>query len=220
MAGGEGPPAGRPRGRPELRRAVARAARQLFIERGYDRASLDEIARRAQVSKPTIYAHYGDKAALFSHVLSEACSQLLAPIVDAAGIEQPAAQVLADLARSYRRTVLAPEMLALHRRVIAEADRFPDIGRQFFAAGPAVAHAGLADFLAARHARGEIHCPEPEIAAEIFAAMVLGPLRLRLLFGVSCAESGIDPDRELDLALRIFATGMDPARPGPDRAAG
>jgi TetR/AcrR family transcriptional regulator, mexJK operon transcriptional repressor len=190
------------------RDAVERAARELFIERGFDGVSVDEIARRAGVSKPTIYAHFGDKAGLFTYILEGACARLLAPIVDPTAEQRPIAEVLVDLAYSYTRTVLAPDVLSLHRLFMAEAERFPDLSRRYYAAGPETAHRALAAFLKARSELGEIACANPMMAAEQFAGLVLGPMRLKLLFAVERSPDWDVVDAYSREAIALFLTGV------------
>lgn len=194
------------------REAVEQAARELFIERGFDGVSVDEIARRARVSKPTIYAHYGDKSRLFIHILEEACTQLLTTIVEPATEQRSVPEVLLDLAYRYTRTVLAPEVLSLHRLFIAEAERFPELGRRYYAAGPETAHRALAEFLSNRANAGEIVCPSPTMAAEQFAGLVLSPFRLKFLFAVEGSADWDVVDIYSRAAVSMFVAGLSATR--------
>lgn len=195
------------------RQAVERAARELFVQQGYERTSVDEIARRAGVSKPTIYAHFGDKAGLFSHILVDACSRLLRPIVGTESDTRPIAEVLLDFARIYTRTVLAPEVIALHRLFIAEAERFPELGQRYYAAGPRAVHAEIARFLRRRAALGEIACADPDMTASQFAATVLTPARLELLFRVTDEPNWTEVDRYSAAAVDALVVSLRPAGP-------
>ena len=190
------------------RDAVERAARELFVEKGFEGASVDEIARRARVSKPTIYAHFGGKEGLFVHILETACNRLLAPIVEADAENRPVREVLIDLAYAYTRTVLAKEVLSLHRLFIAEAERFPALGRRYFQAGPHTAHLGLAAFLEKRSNAGELLCDDPLMAAEQFAGIVLSPIRLKLLFAAQAEPDWDTVDRYSESAVSIFLSGL------------
>jgi len=144
--------------------------------------SVDEIARRARVSKPTSYAYFGSKEELFVHVLETACSRLLASIIAPNAEVRPLEDVLLDLAHAHRRAVLALRVVSLHRLFIAEAERFPSLGQRYYAAGPGAAHIDLVEFLARRAEAGEIVCPDPLMAAELFAGLILSPKCLKLLF--------------------------------------
>lgn len=203
-----GPDAGKARAprRTSSREAVESAARELFMEKGFDGTSVDEIARRARVSKPTIYAHFGGKEGLFVHVLEAACSCLLAPIIAPTAEVRPLEDVLLDLAHAYTRAVLAPEVVSLHRLFVSEAERFPALGQRYYATGPGAAHTGLAEFLARRAAAGEIVCPDPLMAAELFAALVLSPMRLKLLFAVELAPDWDQVDAYSRTSVAMFTS--------------
>jgi AcrR family transcriptional regulator len=203
-----GPNAGNARAprRTGSREAVESAARALFIEKGFDGTSVDEIARRARVSKPTIYAHFGGKEGLFVHVLEAACSRLLAPIIAPTAEVRPVEDVLLDLAHAYTRAVLAPEVISLHRLFVAEAERFPALGQRYYAAGPGAAHLGLAEFLAKRAEAGEIVCRDPLMAAELFAGLVLSPMRLKLLFAVELAPDWDQVDAYSRASVAMFTS--------------
>lgn len=200
------------------REAVESAARALFIEKGFEGTSVDEIARRARVSKPTIYAHFGGKEGLFIHVLEVACSRLLAPIIAPAAEVRPIDDVLHDLAHAYTRAVLAPEVVSLHRLFVAEAERFPALGQRYYAAGPGAAHHGLAEFLARRAEAGEIVCPDPLMAAELFAGLVLSPMRLKLLFAVESAPDWDQVDAYSRVSVAMFAGYLKKSSPHPAKS--
>lgn len=205
--------------RSSSREAVESAARELFIEKGFEGTSVDEIARRARVSKPTIYAHFGGKEGLFVHVLEGVCLRLLAPIIDPAAETKPFEDVLHDLAHAYTRAVLAPDVVSLHRLFVAEAERFPALSRRYYAVGPGTAHLGLAEFLARRAQAGEIACPDPQMAAELFAGLVLGPMRLKLLFAVEPSPDWERVDAYAREAVAMFVRHMThaPARRGVEQ---
>lgn len=211
MTGEAAPQSDPPSRRRGARDAVERAARELFVQNGYSGTSIDEIARRAGVSKPTIYAHFGDKAGLFTHILEAACTRLLKPIVDTAADTRPVGEVLRDFAFAYTRTVLSPQVLALHRLFIGEAERFPELGQKYYASGPQAVHAELAAFLRRRAASGEIRCADPDMMASQFAAVVLTPMRLKLLFAVADQPDWTEVDRFSESAVRMFTKTLEAA---------
>lgn len=190
------------------RERVAKVARDLFITHGFAGVSIDEIARRARVSKPTIYAHFGDKERLFLHILETACAKLIAPLVseDARGL--PIADVLRHHAHHYSRAVLAPEVVALHRLCVGEALRFPSISRRYFEQGPEMAHKALAAFLQERADAGEINCPDCDLAAWHYASLVIATTRTRLLFRVDEVPQWQEIDRLVESAVELFLRGI------------
>lgn len=190
------------------RERVAKVARDLFIAHGFEGVSIDEIARRAHVSKPTIYAHFGDKEQLFRHILETACTRLIAPLVSQDARGRPIGEVLRNHAHHYSRAVLAPEVVALHRLCVGEALRFPSISRHYFEQGPEMAHKVLAAFLQERADAGEIDCPDCDLAAWHYASLVIATARTRLLFRVDNTPQWQEVDRMVASAVELFVRGI------------
>lgn len=186
------------------RERVAKVAKDLFVAHGFAGVSIDEIARRARVSKPTIYAHFGDKERLFLHILETACARLIAPLVSEDARGRPIAEVLRNHAHHYSRAVLAPEVVALHRLCVGEALRFPSISRRYFEQGPEMAHKALATFLQERADAGEIECPDCDLAAWHYASLVIATARTRLLFRVDDTPHWPEIDRMVASAVELF----------------
>jgi AcrR family transcriptional regulator len=124
----------------EKDRAIVLAAREHFLRDGFAGASMDGIAKSAGVSVKTIYSHFADKEELFSKVMIAACTDHLL------SEELPSDEVLAQrfvwfreanqrglmaAGREYLRHLLSEEQLALYRVVTSEANRFPELGRQY-----------------------------------------------------------------------------------------
>ncbi len=168
------------------RAAILDGARSVFTAQGFGGASMDAIAEAAGVSKMTLYRYFASKEALFASLIGELCEEIVAPgpDLDPAGLAP--ADALAAFARRLLRTVYAPETLALHRLVLAEVGRFPELGRLFYESGPERNISALADYLAA-HANDpslRIGSGGPRAAAEQFFELVRGYAHLRLLLGI------------------------------------
>lgn len=195
------------RGRRDARLSVLQAASQVFVERGFEGASIDLIAQRAGVSKPTIYSHFAGKEELFVEILNQVCDNLAAPMVEDGAQSEDLETVLLRIADTYAKTVLRPEVIALHRLFVAEAERFPELSRRYFEAGPDRAHRSFADFLKVRMKKGEIRNEDPLALAELFAAMIVNPLRMKLLFAVTQEVDRKALDRYCRLTVRLFLRG-------------
>jgi TetR/AcrR family transcriptional regulator, mexJK operon transcriptional repressor len=189
------------------REAVELAARALFFKEGYQGVSVDEIARAAGVSKPTLYHHFGGKEELFVHILNSACARLLAPIFDPASETRPVSEVMLDLAHIYTRTVLDPEIIKLHRLFVSEADRFPELSRRYYRTGAQAVYDSLEAFLRARAGTGEIVCPFPEISAVHFTSLVINPMRLQMMFAIRAKPDWDEVDRFSGEAVALFLAG-------------
>ena len=114
------------------RRAIMQAALRLFLTRGYDGTSMDDVAMTATVSKPTVYKHFADKEQLFSQIVLSTTDQavgLVQMVTETFADTENVEQSLRDLARQFMEKLMEPDVLRLRRLVIATADRFPDVGR-------------------------------------------------------------------------------------------
>jgi AcrR family transcriptional regulator len=111
----------------EVEERILDAAAKVFLERGFEGASVDEIADVARAGKPTIYARFSGKEALFTAVMArtvrEVTSSFESIVPRGATIEER----LASIGVAILRKVLVVEMVGLIRAAVAEARRFPDV---------------------------------------------------------------------------------------------
>ena len=194
-----------PVGMPEKRRKILDAARKVFAEHGFERASVDQIATRAGVSKATVYNHFADKKALFVAAVVEATDELSTHLK--ACLECSAGDVEAAL-RAIGEEIMAlwlsPSTSALYRQAIAEAARLPEIGRMVFERGTQAIYDAVASHLARWSAAGALDIDDPRAAAITFVALCHGDLVTRMRLGV--LEYPVDGAvREtVDRAVRTF----------------
>jgi AcrR family transcriptional regulator len=171
--------------RTEARRnAIVEAATELFKEMGYERASMNELAKRFGGSKATLYGYFRSKEELFSAVvetvatghLLDAAQELAVEVVDG----QPTLE--AQLTRFGERMldVLTHDesALAVYRMVVAEAGR-SNVGQVFHDSGPAAALEAIAGLLAAAMDRGELRRSDPKVAAMQFLSLVTAETDMR-----------------------------------------
>jgi AcrR family transcriptional regulator len=209
---------GRPRRAPHAARdLILKAATDIFVEHGFTGASIEQIAARSGVSKPTIYSYFDSKETLFVAILNAVCDSFAEPILEPGAEAEDLAVMLLRIAERYTRAVLRPDIVALHRLFVAEAARFPAPSRRYFEVGPERVHRTLADFFKVRMARGEIRKSDPLVLAELFAALVLGPMRARQLFALD-----EKPDwRKVDAYNRqVVALFLDGCRTQPPSGKG
>ncbi len=203
------PPTGRPkRGRPADPRKHAEiltVARRAFLELGYRETSMDMIASRAGVSKITVYAHFSNKAALFGAIIDDLAGRLTSTIQRLGLIGLRPEQALRQVGRAYLKLALAPSSLALHRLVVSEAARHPELGRLIHRSGPQPIVGTLANYLTSR---SELRLENPSLAAEQFLGTVLGHQQLRLLLAASPgAKARAAINEVVDHAVRLFLDG-------------
>ncbi|MFZ5681709.1 MAG: TetR/AcrR family transcriptional regulator [Bradyrhizobiaceae bacterium] len=200
----------RPRGRiptDELARREEEfldAATSLFREHGFARVSIDMIARSARISPKTIYARFGGKNGLFTAVIRKMVAPVLATqdLLDKQQADEPIA-VLRKVASQFLDRILEPELLDLHRMMVAEATHMPELARLYYVEGYDKALSRLAKWLAEQHAAGRLHVPNPHRASAIFIGIVNAGIhdRALLLNEVPTAEERAS---SIEDALKFF----------------
>ena len=113
---------------------MIQAAEDVFLERGYVLATMDDVSRRAGMSKKTIYQLFSTKQALFAALIAQYTEHLMLPIRSDDGTRGPRA-VLEEFLRQLARFVLSPRQIAMHRLVISEAMRTPELAQAFLREG-------------------------------------------------------------------------------------
>jgi AcrR family transcriptional regulator len=171
---------------PEKRDRILRAALEVFIELGYERASVDELASRAGVSKATVYNHFKDKKDLFTCCLLEQAEAFQASLEETVrrAVAPEIGPALVALGEGIVRLLLSPVVAALHKVVAAEVARFPELGRALYERSVTGCRAQLATFFAERHARGELEAPDAGLAAMQFLALCGADLKGRVELGL------------------------------------
>jgi TetR/AcrR family transcriptional repressor of mexJK operon len=165
------------------RQAILGAATAAFLKTGYA-ASVDEIAAGAGVGKQTVYRHFGDKQALFLAALDDARAAnetetetevRLDPSEPAAELARAGEQILA--------TALSPTLAALHRLVIAEIDRHPELSRHWGNGAAPYLDQELTRYLRECDAAGSLDVPDPGRAARQFAYLLITEGRVATAYG-------------------------------------
>ena len=112
----------------EVEERILDAARKVFLNRGFEGASIEEIAGVARSGKPTIYARFGDKKALFTAAVTRYGVAKQSRLLNFSPSGKSLEERLANIGESVLQEVLTPEWIGLLRLAIAEARRFPDLG--------------------------------------------------------------------------------------------
>lgn len=187
--------------------AIKDAATALFLEKGYQATSMDDIAAAARVSKQTIYTHFANKEALFADLVLGNAARVdgfVAEISETATAEE-LAPALTKIARRYVGFVIRPEVLRLRRLVIGEAGRFPELAREYYERVPQRVYSALADLMSAYAAAGRLKITDPTLAAHHFAWLTLGmPLDEGMFAANGSPPTSQDLDRIADAAVKVF----------------
>jgi TetR/AcrR family transcriptional repressor of mexJK operon len=161
--------------RPARRALILDAAVALFLQEGFAATGIDAVARRSEASKSTVYAYFGDKAGLFSAAV-ERLHDTIADSIDGDA-------TLLELATSVVMTLHSDEAVGLHRTVIAESLRFPELARSFYASGPSRSTRMLLTAL-----RREDPATV-DAQAEMLYTLLLGESHRRRLLGLNAAPT-------------------------------
>jgi TetR/AcrR family transcriptional repressor of mexJK operon len=205
-----------PDGPASKRAAIVLAATELFLAKGYDGTSTDQIAAAAAVSKQTVYNQFGDKRTLFHEIIlgvtataEQFAAGLPASVADVRDPEdlEPA---LRELARRYLAAVMNPRVLALRRLMIGEAHRFPQLAADYYERGPARVLGALADVFERLSLRRLLVADDPVVTAEHFAYIVLGRPLDRGMFDVDAAPPVEELNAAADRAVAFFLAATRP----------
>jgi AcrR family transcriptional regulator len=170
----------------EVEERILDAAKNVFLERGFEGASIDEIADVARAGKPTIYARFPGKEALFGAVMARQVRENIGSFESIVPAGMTLEERLASIATAILNKVLAPETIGLCRASIAEAPRFPDLAASVHHMARERASEAVARLL------GEL--PESDQllgfttdrragTARHFVELIVLPMLLRALFG-------------------------------------
>jgi AcrR family transcriptional regulator len=183
---------------------VLEGARSVFLADGYEGASVDAIARAAGVSKPTLYSYFADKRLLFMEVAKAECRSQTEEAGAFLTPESHPADTLRAAGRRITAFVLSDFGQSIFRMCVAESDRFPGLGREFFRTGPAIFRGQLCDYLTVAVARGQLVIDDVPLAADQFVELCHATLFVERVFGVRAGATEAERDRIVDGAVATF----------------
>ena len=196
------------------RQTILSAGRTLFLSNGYQGTSVDQIAASAEVSKQTVYKHFGDKQELLLAIVDNALEASVTPFLERIAALADTADLEADLtaiAADYLRAVLLEPVVQLRRLVVGEANRFPELARRYYEQAPARTLAAFAACFARLHDRGLLHIPEAALAAEHFAFLIVGRcIDQALFYGGPPVLKSVDPAAHARAGVQVFLAGYRP----------
>lgn len=176
---------------------------------------MDEVAALAAVSKQTVYKHFTDKEGLFTAIITgdiaateSLTHDMVASLADSEDLEAD----LRRFARQHVTEVIQPWVIQLRRTVIAEADRFPELARTWYASGPERAEAVFAEQFQRLAQRGLLVVDDPMLAAQQFNWLLLSiPLNKAMFHGSDTTFGATELERYADEGVRVFlaAYGAD-----------
>jgi AcrR family transcriptional regulator len=196
-------------------RLVREAAEEVFLRDGYAAATMDDVARRAGMSKRTLYQLFPSKAALFEAMLG----MHLAPFHIDLPIEQEPDLVAALSAHlgAFGRHFLTARQSGIFRLIVAEVHRSPELADAVYRAGPGAGTTALERRVAAEMARGTLRPGDPKAVADLLLAMAFSNVFIEMLLGLRGPPEAAEIERRLrdGIATFLHGTAACDTAPGP-----
>jgi AcrR family transcriptional regulator len=199
----------------ELRTHILYAAKEVFLEHGFERASMDQVAARAQTSKRTLYAHFASKEALYLAIVEYVRGVSLERVKTPADYSGPPREALAQFLARFMQSALHGPAIQMARMSIGAASRFPDGAAEYFEVAFQSVAERIAAFLRSTY---RLTPRTAHDAANALLGRILIPRFLRALFAVDPLPPAIPmppatpplAEADLGLARELIAEIIDP----------
>jgi TetR/AcrR family transcriptional repressor of mexJK operon len=201
---------------------VLDGARTVFMRDGFERASVDDIAREAGVSKATLYSYFPDKRLLFMEIAKSECRRQADDAEALIDDTAPVIQVLQETAQKIIGFFMTAFGQRIFRIAVSESENFPALGQEFYHSGPVLVRTRLVRYLQSAVERGELLIDDFDLAADQFVQLCKADLHDRVLFGISESPSHTsgqtcctptDVDRVVNGAVSMFVARYGAAKP-------
>jgi len=186
------------------RRQIMDGARAVFLDQGFDAASMGEIARRAGVSKGTLYVYFDSKELLFEAIVAEQCQAQAEQVFSLDSNDHDVEAVLSRVGRDYLHFLCQPGRLSPLRTVISIADRMPEIGKIFYETGPAVGIARVARYIEDQREAGVLDVGDCQTAAAQFLDSCQSTIFKPMLFNAAAPPAEQRINHVVGMAVRVF----------------
>lgn len=187
----------------DRRKAIIDIAREVFLTEGYADASMSTIAAKVGGSKGTLYNYFSSKEALFVAFMREECGVEAEMAIAAENPNGDIAVALKSIGCKLVTFVLSDKLLAVHRLVISESQRFPELGRTFYEEGPKVGISRMADIIQTWMDKGRLRQGNSMHASERFGSLCKSGLYQKRLWNVSSATDE-EIEANVDEAVAVF----------------
>ena len=191
---------------------VLMGARSVFIACGYGDANMDEVARTAKVSKATVYSYFPDKQSLFIEVVKAECEHMADHAMEEIDQSKDIRQVLNKAAGYMVNFFLSEFSQRMFRICVSEADRIPELGRQFYENGPMMGRQHIAKYLRKAADSGEVEIYDFELAADQFAELCKATLWPQAVFGIRSEFNVDEKQRVVSAAVETFCRAYAPQK--------
>lgn len=198
---------------------LQQTAAEMFLSCGYEGVSVDGLIGRVGGSRRNVWGVFGGKQGLFVAAVEDMSREITAALAEVPMADAAAREGLTLYGEKLLAMVLRPRLLAMHRLMVSEGQRFPEQARSLCRNGRDQAIAALGAWLAERQSRGELRAglAAPELAQHFIDLVIAGP-QVRALVGE--LPPGWTPDgiaAHVASAVELFLQGAATAAPSTGR---
>jgi AcrR family transcriptional regulator len=187
---------------------IVAAALDVFVERGFAATKLADVARRAGVTKGTVYLYFESKEALFKAVVRQTLLPVIAQAEEVAqSFPGTARELFTRLARDYWRLIGETRLAGIPKLMVAEAANFPELARFYYEEVVSRGHRLMAGVIERGIRSGEFRDVDVPSVVRLAMAPLLHAAHWRFSFA-RCISEGFDVARYLDNHIDIFLRGI------------
>ncbi|OBQ77498.1 MULTISPECIES: TetR/AcrR family transcriptional regulator [unclassified Mesorhizobium] len=175
---------GRPAaGQDPIKRAqIIEGARRVFIDKGFEAASMNDITREAGVSKGTIYVYFANKEELFEALIEEERGTIFKNMYEVLDHFDDLRKTLVKFGMVLSAKITSAKVIQAQRTVVGASDRIPELGARFYERGPKRGHDKVMIFLNEAVERGLLKIDDVDLAAYQFTELCLAGLFRQCIF--------------------------------------
>lgn len=192
------------------RQIILDAAFQVFLEYGFDAASMSEISTRVGGSKATLYSYFASKEELFIAVIHRFADNQFAELFGVLDRQTDLGETMVEFGARFIALVSHPDLIRMYRNVVGESGR-SDIGRMFYARGPQGTQREISTFLQKCMDQGTLRPADSHIAAQHLIGLLCAELRDATLFGLLENPDQASIQAASQRAIEVFLRGYAPA---------
>jgi len=183
---------GRPAaGQDPIKRAqIIEGARRVFIDKGFEAASMNDITREAGVSKGTIYVYFENKEELFEALIEEERGTIFKNMYEVLDHFDNLRKTLVKFGTVLSVKITSVRVIQAQRTVVGASDRIPELGARFYERGPKRGHDNVMVFLNGAVERGLLKIDDVDLAAYQFTELCLAGLFRQCIFSYRTKAPG------------------------------
>ena len=190
---------------PAKREQILDGAKRVFMEQGFEAASMNDITRAAGVSKGTIYVYFENKEDLFGYMIERERRRITETVRHALDGNRPIDETLHGFGTLFATHMTADHTIRAMRMVIAANHRLPSLCSRFFSATPINPVSVLQDYLDRQVAAGIVVCDDTEQAAKQFIELTtVGLFKPRIFGSMEEVPSAAVIEKNISSAIRVF----------------